>query len=185
MPALAALIITLGAALATGCGSSPYRIVWSSAIPDTIVLYSLARPGLNLPTAFNFHQRTWYSVEDPRATGAWDMAVDTRNNQIVLLPPEALNVSTGAGIAVLQGIGFDEATEAPRDTTLYSTKDAVPVEMGNVYVIRSGRTVGLYGTYCRYYSKLEPLDIDAANGTLQFRYDSNPGCNDRALVPNG
>jgi len=185
MPALAALTIMFGVALTTGCGSNPYSIGWNTAIPDTVVLYSIARPELNLPSAFNFHQRTSYKVEDPSATGAWDIAVDTRNGQIVLLPPEALNIATGAGIAVLQGVGLEQATEAPKDTTLYSTKEPVPVEMGNVYVIRSGRMVGLYGTYCRYYSKMEPLNIDAADGTLQFRFDSNPGCNDRALVPNG
>ncbi len=184
-PAFAAFAVAFGVALAAGCNSNPYGIGWNTAIPDTVVLYSLARPELNLPSAFSFHQRTSYRVEDPNATGSWDIAVDTRDGQIVLLPPEALNIATGAGIAVLPGITLEQATEAPKDTMLYDTKEPVPIQTGNVYVIRSGRSVGLYGTYCRYYSKLEPLDIDVANGTLTFRFDSNPGCNDRALVPKG
>lgn len=181
---VAALALAVGAALATGC-NNPYAPSWPYAITDTVVLYSLARPELNLPSAFNFHQRHSYRVEDPSATGAWDMAVDTQGGQMVLLPPGALNVPTGAGIAVLPGLALDQATEAPKDTLEYSTQDPVPVQLGNVYVIRSGQTVGIYGTYCRYYSKMEPIDINATDGTLQFIFDSNPICNSRSLVPTG
>ena len=181
IPALAALLAA-GAVGAAACGDDPYAVDWVAS-PDTVLLYALARPELNLPSAFDFYNRTVMVVEDAGAAGLWDMAVDSRGGKIVLLPPGALGLSSKAQVAALPGRTFDDVTEAPADTALYTSRAPVPVEMGTIYVWRSRQSAGYYGTSCVYYSKMEPLVIDPAGGTLTFVYDASPACNDRSLIP--
>lgn len=177
--AVAAALVVVGTA---ACGDDPFAIQWVEA-PDTVLLYSLARPELNLTSGFNFNQRTAVRIESAGATGTWDMAVDTRGGQIVLLPPGALGVTSRAGIATLSGQSFADVLEAPADTAAYVGTQAVQVDMGTIYVIRTNQGVGAFGTRCLYYAKLEPLVIDVEGGTLTFKYDSSPVCNDRSLTP--
>lgn len=165
-----------------GCGDDPFAIRWTES-PDTVLLYSLARPELNLTSGFNFNNRIPVRIEAPAATGTWDMAVDTRNGGIVLLPPGALGVTSRAGIAAVPGSSFEDVVEAPADTSLYVTKDAVPVALGTIYVVRTNQSLGAFGTRCVYYAKLEPLVADPVAGTLTFKFDSSPVCNDRRLIP--
>ena len=182
----AALVVAAVAAVAvagsTACGADPFAIKWSSS-KDTVLLYSLARPELGLPSGFNFYNRVTVLVERANSTGNWDFAVGTDGGAIVLLPPGALNVSGKARITELPSSSFDDVVEAPADTTLYSAVEGVPVHMGSVYVIRTNQTVGSFGTYCVYYAKLAPIDIEPGQGTLRFYYDSSPVCNDRSLIP--
>jgi hypothetical protein len=181
VPALAALSAALLVGVAA-CGDDPFAFDWSDA-PDTVLIYSMARPELNLVSAYNFLQGVRVQVEAPEATGSWDLAVDTRDGQIVFLPPGALNVAAEAGIAVLEGLSLDDVTRAPSDTLLYVDDAPVPVRQGDVYVIRTNRQRGSFGRTCVYYAKAEAVDIDPAGGTLTFREVTNPVCNDRDLVP--
>jgi len=169
-------------ASAASCGGDPFNIPWTAA-PDTVLLYSMARPELNLPSAFNFNRRTTVRVEAPGSTGNWDLALDTRKGKLVFLPPRALGVDSRARIASFPGMRFDELLEAPSDTTVYTSTEPVPVELNTVYVVRTGRSPGAFGRSCVYSAKLEPLDIDVEGGTLTFVFDSNPVCNSLALVP--
>jgi len=181
IPAMVALL-AVGAIGAAGCGDDPYAVDWTVS-PDTVKLYALSRPQMNLPSGFDFYNRVAVVIEDAAATGMWDMAVDGRGGAIVLLPPGALGVSSKAQVAPLKGRTFDDVTEAPADTALYTARAAVPVELGTIYVWRSRQNYGYYGSSCVYYSKMEPLVIDAAGGTLTFVYDSSPACNNRSLIP--
>jgi hypothetical protein len=176
--ALAAAIL-VGTA---GCGDDPFAFRWSDT-PDTILLYSLARPELNLVSAFNFFQGVRVQVEAPAATGQWDAAVDTRDGEIVLLVPGVFGVASAARIAPLGDIALEDVTSAPSDTTLYIADRPVPMVEGDVYVIKTNRSRGSFGRNCVYYGKLEPLIADPAAGTLTFRYVLNPVCNSRDLVP--
>ena len=177
-----AAVVTLGALSVGACGRDPFQINWVES-PDTVLLYSLARPQLNLVSGFDFYNRLTVRVEDSEATGNWDVAVDTRNGKIVLLAPGALGVDSKARIARIPGTTFAEVIEAPADTTLYTATSPVPVEMGTVYVIRTRQGYGSFGRICVYYAKLEPLEIDPVGGTLRFVYDASPACNDRKLIP--
>lgn len=177
--------VALTAALlvsATSCGSDPFSFNWN-AQPDTVLLYSLARPELNLVSGFNFFQRTAVQVEAPAATGQWDVAVDTRGGEIVLVPPGAFGVVTAARISTVEGVGLDDVTVAPSDTLRYVADEAVPVRHGNVYIVKTNRAQGSFGSTCVYHAKLEPVEMDAAGGTFTFRYVVNPVCNSRDLVP--
>lgn len=179
---LAVVAAAVALVAGTACGDDPFTIRWTEA-PDTVLLYSLARPELNLTSGFNFNNRIPVRIEAASATGSWDLAVDTREGRIVVLPPGALGVSSRAGIARLPGTTFEDAVEAPADTASYTTDRAVDVEIGTVYVIRTGQRAGAFGTRCVYYGKFQPLAADAVGGTLEFKYDVSPVCNDRRLIP--
>ena len=179
---IAAVLLAMGAVGLGACGDAPFAIRWVEA-PDTVLLYSLARPELNLTSGFNFNNRLPVRIEAPAATGTWDIAVDTRNGGIVLLAPAALGVESRAGIVPMPGMTFAEVIEAPADTSLYVKDQPVPATVGSLYVVRTNQGIGAFGTRCFYYAKLEVLDADAAAGTLTFKYDASPVCNDRRLIP--
>ncbi len=164
------------------CGDDPFKIRWTLQ-PDTVLLYSLARPELNLLSGFSFINRIPIRIEAPNATGSWDVALDTRDGGLVLLPPGALGVESKARIVALPGAEFDEVLEAPADTALYTADGPVPLSLGTVYVVRTNQYIGSFGTRCVNYGKMEPLVIDAAQGTLSFVFDASPVCNDRKLIP--
>lgn len=180
-PLCAALAVGLTAGVA-GCGDDPFAFDWNDT-PDTVLLYSLARPELNLESGFAFLQGRRVRVEAPGATGNWDVAVDTRGGEIVWMPPGALGVSAAARVSALDGIAFDDVREVPSDTALFVADQPVPVRMGTVYVMKTNRSTGSFGTRCIYHAKVEAVDIDVAGGTLVFRHVTNPICNSRDLVP--
>ncbi len=176
---LTALLVLAASA---ACGDDPFSIPWEQQ-PDTVLLYSLARPELNLEAGFSFFDRRRVRIESAGATGQWDVALDTREGQLVLLPPGALGIVSRARVAIIEAATFDEVKEAPSDTTAYVAAEPVPVRLGNVYVVQTDQRLGAFGTRCVYYAKMEPLDVDVPNGTLTFVFDTNPVCNDLRLVP--
>jgi hypothetical protein len=183
-PRLALVVIAIvGVAAGTvSCGDDPFAFNWSDQ-PDTVLLYSLARPELNLASAFGFFQKVLVQIEAAGVTGSWDVAVDTRNDAIVMLPPGALGVAGSARISTLENMTLADVTEAPGDTLLYVSDEPVLMELGNVYVIRTNRAPGSFGSSCVYYAKLAPVSVDATGGTLTFEFVTNPVCNSQDLVP--
>ncbi len=164
------------------CDSNPFAFNWSDA-PDTVLLYSLARPELNLVSGFNFYRSSPVRVEGAASTGSWDVAIDTEGSDLVLAVPGVFGVQSDAAIAVIGAMRLEDVIKAPADTLLYIDDETVPVRAGTTYIIRTNRQSGSFGRSCVYYAKLEPVDIDVAGGTLRFRYVVNPVCNDRELVP--
>jgi hypothetical protein len=177
-----AVTVTALAFMLAACGDDPFSFDWSDR-PDTVQIYSLARPELNLFSGFSFFDRVAVRVEDPNASGAWDIALDTRNSELVLLPPGALGITARARISTLRGVNFDDVVEAPGDTLLYEGNQPVPVVSGTVYVVSTNRRLGNFGSNCVYYAKMEPVLIDVVEGILRFRYVSSPICNSRDLTP--
>lgn len=178
-------MVALGAAVlmtTTACSDDPFAFDWSDA-PDTVLLYSLARPEINLVSAFDFFQRNAVRVEGAQSTGSWDAAVDTEGGEIVLVPPGAFGVVGSARITTLEGMSLADVTEAPSDTLVYVADEVVPVRMGTVYIIKTNRTPGSFGRNCVYYAKMQAIDIDPVGGTLRFEFVTNPVCNSLDLVP--
>ena len=173
----ASLVISLAALVllaATACSDDPFEIRWELQA-DTVLLYSLARPEMNMDSGFNFRPGTLgpVRIEAATATGTWDIALDTRGGELVLLPPSALGVSSAARLAAIPGKRREEVVEAPADTTVYSADQPVPVRSGTVYVIRTDRAPGAFGSRCFYYARFEPTVIDIENGNLTFVYDDD------------
>ena len=167
----------------TACDDDLYKVHWEED-PDTANLYSLARPELNLLSAFDFLSRIPVRIESPNATGKWDMVLDTQGGKLVLLPPEAVGVvGSKARISPMGDVDFDEVRMAPSDTTRYISDGPVPVEIGHVYVIRTRQGSDYYGRSCVFYGKFEPLEQDPIAGTLSFLFDVSPICNSRKLYP--
>lgn len=180
---LVALILLPLLATVTACDDDLYQINWTER-PDTAYLFSLARPELNLLSAFDFISRIPVKIESPNATGRWDMVLDTKDGGLVLLPPEAIGVQNSkARIIPMGDVAFEDVRRAPSDTTRYIADEAVPVQIGHVYVIRTRQQSGGYGQLCVYYGKFEPLEQDVATGTLSFLFDVSPVCNSRKLYP--
>lgn len=167
--------------MVTGCGDDPFVRGWEVDV-DTVTLFSLQRPELDIPTAFGFRDRLPIQIEDPTASGQWDLAVDTQGDVLVFLPPGALNINSRARIARLTGATFETLAEAPRDTTRFSATEPVPISTGTVYVVRTGERV-FSGIRCIFFAKLEPVEIDVETGFVEFFFDVNPNCNDDALIP--
>lgn len=180
-PRFAAVVASL-AVILSACGSDPFAFNWDDA-PDTVRIYSLARPELNLQSGFSFYDRTAFTIELASATGRWDLALDTQDGSLVLLPPGALGISSRARIAVLPATPYADVVEAPGDTLVYEADDPVPVVAGTIYVIRTSLRPGSFSATCSYYAKMEPLIIDVAGGALTFRFTSSPICNSRDLIP--
>ena len=179
---MAALFVASALGL-TACGENIFDIKWTQANVATALIYSLARLELNVPTAFNFVDRVPLPIHEPDATGLWDLVLDTRNGQLVFLPPGAFGITTEVMVLAMPGMAFDDVVEAPEDSTLYTKDQPVPVETSSVYVLRTHAAPGRFGVVCVRYGKLQPLQVEPALGTVEFEYDVSTLCDDRGLVP--
>jgi len=172
---------------ASACSDDPFGFENWTANPDTVQLFSLARPELNLNSAYDFVGRLPVRVERAGSSGSWDVAVDTEGGSLVLLPAGALGIESQARIAELPGTLFDEATRAPSDTTAYTSRGSVALRTTSVYVFRTRLAPDpIFGRSCTFYGKLQPLIVDAGQGMVEFVFDVNTslsGCNNRDLVP--
>lgn len=182
-PLLVAALLLLVAAL-PACGDDPFLFRWTEN-PREALLYSLDREERNRPTAFGMLNGERVILENPATSGRWDFALDTRNGALVLLPPRAVGVQSRAGIVEFPDVRFDEVREAPSDTAVYVTRDPVPLRMGSIYVVRTREQPGSFGQVCVFYGKMQPLEMDPVAGTLLFRFDTSPDCNNPRLVPPG
>ena len=167
----------------TACGENIFDIKWTVANVGTALIYSLARPELNLPTAFDFVSRFPVEIQEPGATGNWDLVLDTQDGGLVFLPPGALDIVSEVMVLEMPDMAFDDVTEAPKDSTLYTKDQPVPVETSSVYVFRTHAAPGRFGLVCVRYGKLQPLQVEPALGTVEFEFDVSTLCDDRGLVP--
>jgi hypothetical protein len=152
---------------------------------DTLTMYSASRVeyvGFRSALDIVTEPVVVLPIEAPGLTGNWDVALIDDAAGLSLVPASAFEgLTSRARIAVVTGVGFDELTEAPRDTTLYSA-EPVRLQQNGVYVIRSRRSSCGLGSGYRY-AKLKPVDINVDAGTLRFAIIRNPYCDDRSFVP--
>jgi hypothetical protein len=167
----------------TACGENIFEATWTVARVDTVLVYSLARPELNLPNGYDFVNRRTMEIHDPGATGQWDLIVDTQNGELVFLPPGGLDVVSEAMILKLPDMNFDDVVTAPKDTTLYSRDMPASVETSSVYVLRTHQGADRFGVPCVFWGKLQPLDVQPDVGTVRFMFDVSTLCDDRGLIP--
>lgn len=143
-------------------------------------IFSLARPdAVGRPAAFDLTppDPQAVEVESTTATQRWDIALSESDGALVLVPASAFEGQGDARIVVEPERSFAEVTEAPDDDDAYEDA-AVPVEMGSVYIVRSRRL-----SSCVFFSKLQPIEVDAEAGIVRFEYVLNPNCNGRSFEP--
>lgn len=180
-----ALGLALAAALATGACDDAFTFDPDIRI-DTVTVFSLAVPRLNLPSAFSFSAQTLGpQVLETTGPDSWDVAFDTQDGTLTVTPPGAFGLVSRARITELPGSPvFETVEEAPRDTIVYTASDALPLRTDAVYVVRTHEEAGLFfGARCVYFAKFQPLRLDVAEGEIDFVYQTNLNCNDRRLVP--
>jgi len=148
-----------------------------------VLLYSLARPELNLPSGYDFVDRRELEIQQPGATGLWDLLVDTQDGQLVFVPPGALGIDSEVMILPIPDMAFDDLLTAPEDSTLYTRDQPVSIETSSVYVLRTHEGPSRFGVPCVFWGKIQPTEIDLALETVQFIYDVSILCDDRGLVP--
>lgn len=156
---------------------------WSAA-PDTATIFSLEEPAFQgLPGAFDFYTLRPRVVEQPSATGQWDVALTGLGDTLFITPAGAFpEISSSAGVAVIEAESLEEVRRAPRGDG-FITDRSVPLRTDRVYVVRSRVVpVGL-GLTCVRYAKFRPVELDEEAGTLRFEYARNPNCFDRDLIP--
>ena len=177
------IIVLLPMLFATAaCGRDPFALEWIASA-DTVRLYAISRPEPNVEAGFDFGARRTVRIEAPSTTGSWDLAVDIQGNGAVFLPPGFFGVDSDAGLVELADENFDEIEEAPEDDDVYVEDQAVPVNLGNLYVVRTRRLRSNYGQLCNHYAKLVPLDVDPVERSLVFVFDTNGICNSRKMQP--
>ena len=177
------LFILASAPLLGACNDDPTN-KWDVFV-DTVTLYSASRPALigrNSAVDLADQPAIPFPVETPGVTGRWDVALTDANGTLAMVPASAFQgLDSKAGIATIGHRVLEEVQSAPSDSTLF-VRTAVPMELGNVYVIRT-RRVDCGGITGVRYGKFEPIEIDVPNGVLRFRSIVNPFCNNRSLIP--
>ncbi len=167
----------------TGCGENIFEQKWTEAQVDTVLIYSIARPEINLPSAFDFVNRVTVEIQLAEATGSWDVLLDTQNGQLVFVPPGALDITTDTRILALPDMDFDDVIKAPKDSTLYSASQPLVAKTNTVYVLRTHQGFNRFGLPCLHYGKFQPLEVEPALGTVRFIYDVSRLCDDLGLIP--
>jgi len=184
-PLFVAAILGASVLGSSACGENIFDIKWVNASVASVLIYSLARPEVNLASGFDFVDRNAVQIQSPGATGTWDLLVDTQDGQLVFVPPGALGIDSEVMVLPMPGMAFDDVIEAPADSTLYIKDQPIPIELGSVYVLRTHEGPSQFGVLCVFWGKLEPLQVEPVLGTVTFQYDVSPLCDDRALVPQG
>jgi len=138
---------------------------------------------MDLLSAFSFRDRSTVRIETAGSSFSWDIALDTRGGQLVLLAPGALGIQSRARVARLPGMTFDDIIDAPEDSLLYSQTEPVVLDLNSGYVVQTDLRTSPFGGTCVFYAKLQPLTIDVVAGSLKFVFDASPLCNDPMLVP--
>jgi hypothetical protein len=179
-------LLPLVVLVAAAC-DDPFGPQTWNATPDTTFLYSASRAeyaGLFSVLDITSVPVARLPLEAPGLEGSWDFAVTDLDGGLALTPSSAfdgLGGDTRARVAELENTTLDAITQAPRDTTLY-TSQSVRIQPGNVYIIRSRRSAcGLSSGY--RYAKLSSVEIDVERGILHFAIVRNPYCDNRSFVP--
>ena len=169
----------------TACGEDIFNVKWVNSSVQTVLIYSLTRPELNLPSGYDFVNRNPIEVQRPGATGFWDLLVDTRDGELLFFPPGALGIESEVMILALPDTTFDAVLEAPQDSTLYTKDQPLLIQPGTVFILRTHVGASQFGVPCAFWGKIETTEVEPALGTVVFIYDVSPLCDDRGLVPTG
>jgi hypothetical protein len=181
---LAALLI-LAAPLAAGCDDGTGYDIHPILVNDTVIVAAPIPQTEGLPTALDITPDGFGNVyggrfpERPRDALEWDFLVRIEDGEIVLVPGVEAGTPTSQAALTppIEGETFESLRETPGQSTFRSDTTIAMVE-GAVYAARSRALSG-----CTQFAKMEPLEVDVANGVLEIQLVTNQLCGDARLVP--
>lgn len=112
----------------------------------------------------------------------WDVALRIRDGELRFFPPRALGFARGpqsraAITRPITGRTLEEVREAPASSA-FLADSSVQVVQGAVYVVRSRQVGGCFGPF---YSKIRPLEVNRAAGTVRVAVATTTPCGDQRL----
>jgi hypothetical protein len=146
-------------------------------VVDTVTIGALEGTPISMPSGYNINAnavRTDQTVDFEFAYNVRQLPDDTY--QRVLVPRAALGISSGNADPGLQHRDetFDELTRAPSNG--YVTDSAVPVDVGERYLVRSRVVCTSLGV--PLYGKLQILSFQDSTVTFEVLADRNCGFKD-------
>lgn len=189
---LSACLTLLFVALLAACEDPNEFRIEPLLVQDTVEIAAPAA-GSTLPSAVDLAATgagivTRYP-ERPSDAEQWDLTVRMRTGGLVFVPAGLLGIQnpppiggvSGAGITLPLETSFADLIEAPGRTS-FITDSVVAVQVGAVYAARSRRQVGQFSA-CENYAKIQPIEVDVAQGRTRLVIVSNHRCSDPRLVP--
>ena len=163
-----------------GCGETIDQIL--IPVPDETLdatLVDFSGGSVTEPSAFDVISGE--GVRTDQLEG-WDFVLDMPPEGGTSLWPRSTLVDQDSDSG-LQHVAttFEGLTEAPESG--YVTSESLTIQVGDVLAMRSRRDPIFGNVRCRRFGKMEVLEIDAAAGTMSFRFLVNPNCEKRTLEP--
>ena len=179
MPTIRSLVLLLAAA-AAGCGDDdslpePTR----ENFVDTVTVGSLTDTPVTTASGFSVSAGAVRTDLDASFDFAYDIQGTPDTGHSVILPRAALGITSGSSAepgVMRQDAAFDAIEVAPSNG--YVTEEAVPVALGERYIVRS-RVACDIGV--PVYAKVEILGME--DNSLVLKVLSNVNCGYRGLEP--
>jgi hypothetical protein len=180
MPRIGSLIALVALAVAAGCGDDDsLPDPTQENFVDTVTVGSLTDTPVTTPSGFAVSGGAVRTDLNANFDFAYDIQGAPETGQSVLLPRAALGITSSSGAepgVMRRDEAFDEIDAAPSNG--YVTEEAVPVAVGERYVVRS-RVVCSIGV--PLYAKVEVIGLE--DNSLVLKVLANVNCGYRGLEP--
>ncbi len=180
MPTIRRLLPLLALSAAAACGNNDnLPDPTDENLVDTVTVGSLTDTPITTASGFSVSLGAIRTDLSPDFDFAYDIQGEPATGTSVILPRAALGIvsSGSAEPGVLPRTDtFDEIEAAPSNG--YITGEAVPVALGNVYIVRS-RVVCNIGV--PIYAKVEVIGLE--DNSLTLKVLGNTNCGYRELLP--
>lgn len=181
---IAALALLLPLAAALAACDDPFGGREPVLFADTLTLATPNVDSMRLGSALSlltgnqviFPERIGDAFPQPQ----WDLSLRQAGGALVFRPLPTEQGRPGARITTGRTGSFADARTAPGDREDYEETD-VPLQEGRLYFARS-RSYSQFGVNCVNYSKIQPLAVRPAAGTVRLAIVTNTSCNDRRLT---
>ncbi len=180
MPTIRRLLPLLALSAAAACSDNDnLPDPTDENLVDTVTVGSLTDTPITTASGFSVSLGAIRTDLSPDFDFAYDIQGDPATGTSVILPRAALGIVSNSSAepgVMLRTDTFDEIEAAPSNG--YITEEAVPVAMGNVYIVRS-RVVCNIGV--PLYAKVEVIGLE--DNSLTLKVLSNTNCGYRELEP--
>jgi hypothetical protein len=180
MPTIRRLLPLLALSAAAACGDNdnlPDPTLQNFV--DTVTVGSLTDTPITTASGFSVTGGAIRTDLDPGFDFAYDIQGDPATGMSVFLPRAALGIESGSSAepgVMRRDEAFDDIAAAPSNG--YVTDEAVPVALGERYIVRSRITCGIG---VPVYAKVEIIGLE--DGSIILKVLANENCGYRGLEP--